>query len=119
MSMSFSAVMEGYDIFVCPTMSVPAVPAAQSMWDDDFRIEGKRVDPEYGYSMTHQFNLLGNCPVISIPSGLSRLGVPTGLQIVGRPFDELTVIRTAWAFETAMGPWYADDSSRPMNQRTS
>jgi amidase len=113
MSERFSAVMEGFDAFMCPTMSVPAVPAAQSMWDDDFRIEGKRVDPEYGYSMTHQFNLLGNCPAISIPSGLSSSGVPTGLQIVGRPFDDLTVIRTAWAFETATGPWYAHDRARP------
>ena len=71
------------------------------------------MNPEYGHSMTHQFNLLGNCPAICLPSGLSRSGVPTGLQIVGRPFDDLTVIKTARAFETAVKPWYAHNGVRP------
>jgi Asp-tRNA(Asn)/Glu-tRNA(Gln) amidotransferase A subunit family amidase len=113
MSDRFAAAIEGFDVFVCPTMSIPAVPAAQSMWDDGFEIEGRRVNPEYGHSMTHQFNLLGNCPVISVPSGLSRSGVPTGLQIVGRPFDDLTVIKTALAFERATKPWYGQNGARP------
>ena len=103
MSQGFAATMDGHDIFVCPTMSVAAVPADQSMWDDAFEIDGRRVDPEFGYSMTHQFNLLSNCPAISVPSGRTTDGLPTGLQIVGRPFDELAVIRAAWAFEAASG----------------
>ncbi len=113
MSRDFANVMASHDVFVCPTMSVPAVRADQSMWDDNFEIAGKEVDPEFGYSMTHQFNLLGNCPVISVPSGLSRDGVPTGIQIVGRPFDDLAVIRAALAFEMAGGIWYSNQSTRP------
>ena len=45
---------------------------------------GKKVDPEYGWVMTHQFNMLHNCPVLSVPSGHAATGVPTGIQIVGR-----------------------------------
>jgi amidase len=113
MSSSFSQAMGNHDVFICPTMSVAAVKANQSMWDSEFRIDGRSVDPEFGYSMTHQFNLLGNCPAISIPSGRTRDGVPTGLQIVGKPFDDLAVIRTALAFEEATGPAYAHARSCP------
>lgn len=113
MSRDFATIMARNDVFLCPTMSIPAVCADQSMWDEGFTIDGKRVDPEFGYSMTHQFNLLGNCPAISVPSGLNREGVPTGIQFVGRPFDDLTVVRAAWAFEAAGGAWYSDQETRP------
>jgi amidase len=113
MARDFANVMARHDVFVCPTMSVPAVRADQSMWDENFEIAGKKVDPEFGYSMTHQFNLLGNCPVISVPSGLSRDGAPTGIQIVGRPFDDLAVIRAALAFEAAGKVWYSGSGLRP------
>ena len=113
MSQRFDEIMSSHDVFMCPTMSVAAVKADQSMWDADFEIDGRRVDAEFGYSLTHQFNLLGRCPAITIPSGHTRLGLPTGLQIVGKPFDDLAVIRTAWAFETAAGPWFSTQASRP------
>ena len=113
MTRRFDEIMKTHDVFVCPTMSVAAVKADQDMWDTDFAIDGRRVDPEFGYSMTHQFNLLADCPAISIPSGHTSDGLPTGLQIVGKPLDDLTVIRTAWAFETAAGPWFSTQASRP------
>jgi len=112
MSGGFAEIMSRHDVFICPTMAVPAVRADQSMWDESFEIDGRKVNPEFGYSMTHHFNLLGNCPAISLPSGLSRDGVPTGIQIVGRPFDDLAVIRAAVAFEAADKAWYSR-GSRP------
>jgi amidase len=113
MSRRFDNIMKSYDVFICPTMSIAAVKADQNMWDADFEIDGRPVDPEFGYSLTHQFNLLGHCPAITIPSGQTSLGVPTGLQIVGKPLDDLAVIRAAWAFETAAGPWYSAQGPRP------
>ena len=77
MSASFAETMEGNDVFICPTMTVPAVFADRSMWDADFKIAGVTVDPEFGYSTTHQFNLLSNCPALSIPAGRASFGVPT------------------------------------------
>ena len=47
---------------------------------------------------TFPYNLTG-LPAISIPCGFDRLGLPIGLQIAGRPFDEATVLRVAAAYE--------------------
>lgn len=110
---SLSSVFEEHDVFLCPTMTVAAVPAEHSMWAEDFTIDGVVVDPEYGYSMTHQFNILGNCPAMSVPSGHTSTGVPTGLQIVGQPFDDVSVFRAGLAFEEAVGGWYTSPENRP------
>jgi aspartyl-tRNA(Asn)/glutamyl-tRNA(Gln) amidotransferase subunit A len=40
-------------------------------------------------------------PALSLPCGFTRAGLPVGLQIVGRPFDESTVVRAAHAYEQA------------------
>jgi aspartyl-tRNA(Asn)/glutamyl-tRNA(Gln) amidotransferase subunit A len=45
-------------------------------------------------------NLAGTC-AITAPAGLSRDGLPIGLQLIGRPFGEETIIRAAYAFEQA------------------
>jgi aspartyl-tRNA(Asn)/glutamyl-tRNA(Gln) amidotransferase subunit A len=50
--------------------------------------------------LTRPFNALG-LPVVSVPCGASADGRPLGLQIVGRPFDEATVLRLAHAVEQA------------------
>lgn len=54
---------------------------------------------------TRPFSLAG-LPAISIPAGFSSAGLPIGLQIVGRPFDERTVLRVAAAYEEAT-PWHS------------
>jgi Asp-tRNA(Asn)/Glu-tRNA(Gln) amidotransferase A subunit family amidase len=113
MNRSFGRVMADHDLFLCPTMTVPAVRADQDILDGGLDIDGEAVDPEFGYSTTHQFNMLGTCPVASVPSGMSAMGVPTGLQIVGRPFDDATVLRAALAYEEARGPWYLTPETRP------
>lgn len=100
---TFGPMMETHDIFVCPTLSVPAVRADHDPYDPDFRINGVRVDPEYGWVLTHQFNMLHYCPVMSVPTGLAKSGVPTGMQIVGRTFDDVAVFRAAAAFESVRG----------------
>ena len=49
-------------------------------------------------SFTGPFNLAGT-PALSVPCGFSSTGMPIGLQIVGRPFEEETVLKLAYAFE--------------------
>jgi aspartyl-tRNA(Asn)/glutamyl-tRNA(Gln) amidotransferase subunit A len=44
---------------------------------------------------------LAGLPAISVPSGLSHDGLPLGLQIIGKAFDEATVLRAGRAIETA------------------
>src|SRR5262245_39984081 len=54
-------------------------------------------------NLTAVVNVTGN-PAISICSGFDRLGLPLAMQIVGRPFDEATILRIAHAYEQAT-PW--------------
>jgi aspartyl-tRNA(Asn)/glutamyl-tRNA(Gln) amidotransferase subunit A len=51
-------------------------------------------------SYTTPFSLAGT-PAISVPCGISASGLPIGLQIAGRPFDEPSVLQVAWAYEQA------------------
>jgi aspartyl-tRNA(Asn)/glutamyl-tRNA(Gln) amidotransferase subunit A len=44
---------------------------------------------------------LAGLPAISVPAGLSHDGLPLGLQIIGKAFDEATVLRAGRAIETA------------------
>lgn len=105
---SFGRLMEGYDLFVCPTTSIPALPVDRSRFADALLVEGKVRDPEYGWILTHQFNMLFNCPVMSVPSGKATNGLPTGIQLVGRTFDDATVFRAAAAYEDHVGGWCSD-----------
>jgi aspartyl-tRNA(Asn)/glutamyl-tRNA(Gln) amidotransferase subunit A len=80
------------DVILTPVAPTPA-----------FRIGEKTTDPLQMYLsdiFTIPVNLAGTCGM-SLPCGLSRDGLPIGLQLIGRPFDEETVLRTAWAFEQA------------------
>jgi amidase len=83
--------------------------ADQDMLDQNFMIDGRKTDPEYGWILTHHFNMLHNCPVMSVPSGRSASGVPTGIQLVGSTFDDLTVFRAATAYEHAVGGWFGPE----------
>ncbi len=57
-------------------------------------------DPTIGLTIfTAPFDLTGQ-PAISVPCGFTEQGLPVGLQLVGRRFDERTVLRAAHAFET-------------------
>ena len=68
-----------------------------------FKIGEKTADPLQMYLsdiFTIPVNLAGTCG-IALPCGATRDGLPIGLQLIGRPFDEATLLRSAWAFEQA------------------
>ena len=101
---SLGPILRSHHVLICPTLAVPGVPAEHSPRDASFTINGKLVDATLGWCMTFPFNMLSQLPAASVPNGFSPDGVPTGLQIVGRPFDDLSVFRAAAAFERAR-PW--------------
>jgi len=85
----FEDALKRYDILVGPTMPVPP-----------FRIGEKIQDPLALYTcdiLTVPVNLAG-LPAISVPCGFIH-GLPVGLQIIGRHFDEETILRVAYAYE--------------------
>ncbi len=91
--------LEDFDVLVGPVVSTPAPEIKEvkrvfvSEADVRERIFGAR-------SLTTPFNLAG-LPAISIPCGFSEDGLPIGLQIAGRAFDEATVLRVSAAYERA------------------
>ena len=104
-------ILDEFDVLVCPTNALPALPADHSLEDTEFRINGKPLtvgnrpgDIYVQWQLCYPFNLVPECPVASVPSGFSAAGVPTGIQIVGRTFDDLRVFRAAAAYECAR-PW--------------
>lgn len=62
--------------------------------------------------MTLLFNMLSRCPVISIPSGIRRDNVPTGIQLVGPSYEDARVIQAAFAYEATFEPWYVHPENR-------
>jgi Asp-tRNA(Asn)/Glu-tRNA(Gln) amidotransferase A subunit family amidase len=104
--------IERHEVFVCPTTGVPAVAADQDPCAPDFRINGVGVDADYGWCLTVPFNMLSRCPVLAVPSGRAANGVPTGIQIVGRTYDDARVFQAAAALERA-APWLDTPGRRP------
>jgi Asp-tRNA(Asn)/Glu-tRNA(Gln) amidotransferase A subunit family amidase len=109
---SLGPILEKYDILLCPTTALPAVPANFSFVEENLEINGKPVDSYIGWCMTYPFNMLGMLPVASVPSGFASNGIPTGLQIVGRSFDDIPVFQAAAAYEQVR-PWLRTIASRP------
>lgn len=108
-------ILETYDALICPTTALPAVAADFDETRTDLTINGKTVNPMLGWVMTSPFNTLSRCPVLSVPSGRSTAGVPTGIQIVGRTYCDEDVFRLAAGYEAAVGPWYGPGAARPAN----
>jgi aspartyl-tRNA(Asn)/glutamyl-tRNA(Gln) amidotransferase subunit A len=106
-------VLERCDAVICPTSGVPAVVAGEDYVERLMSIDGEDADPIFDTIMTLPFNILSRCPVLAVPSGWAANGVPTGIQIVGRTYDDVTVFRIGAALEEAR-PWgYRDPARRP------
>jgi len=88
----FINAFEGVDVILTPVAPTPA-----------FKIGEKVNDPLQMYLsdiFTIPVNLAGTC-AMSVPAGFSADGLPIGLQMIGKPFGEETILRAAHAFEQA------------------
>ncbi|WP_251554835.1 Asp-tRNA(Asn)/Glu-tRNA(Gln) amidotransferase subunit GatA [Neobacillus muris] len=87
----FENVLENYDVIIGPTTPTPAFKIGENI-DDPMTMYANDI-------LTIPVNLAG-VPGISIPCGFDN-GLPLGLQIIGKHFDEATIYRVAHAFEQA------------------
>ncbi len=100
---SFNTMFQEFDVVITPTMAIAAFDALGPL-DTVSIVDGKEVDPWWGYfPFTFPINLAG-LPAASVPAGWNSNGLPVGLQIVGRPRDEKTVLTVAAALEK-LNPW--------------
>ncbi|MEE9301017.1 MAG: amidase [Alphaproteobacteria bacterium] len=104
--------LQKYNLLICPTLALPAAKADHDPGKDRLSVNGVEVDPMIGWCMTYPFNVMSRCPVMSVPSGFASNGVPTGIQIVGRTYDDVSVFRAGAAFERAR-PWLDAPERRP------
>ena len=92
--------MREYPVLLCPVASVPAFRHGERSWN----VDGKTVEYLDAWSYTEWFNLLGT-PAVAVPFGRSNQGLPIGVQIVARPWQEELVLAVAAELEAQRGVW--------------
>ena len=92
--------MREHSVLLCPTASIPAFRHGEREW----QVEGKTAKYLDAWSYCEWFNLLG-FPAAVVPMGRSLEGLPIGVQIVGRPWEEELVLTVAAKLEAARGEW--------------
>ena len=84
----------GYDLFLCPTAPMPAYEAGR----EEFVIDGKTMGARHSLRATVPWDLTGS-PAMNVPFGWSSEGMPIGVQLVARHFDEHPLLKAAKGLE--------------------
>lgn len=92
--------MKRFDVLLLPTLAAPAYPAGDHFIDHGPIVQGREQPDRWIVGFTIPFNLVSCLPVVSVPSGLSREGLPTGAQVVARPYHDHTAIDVAALVES-------------------
>jgi amidase/aspartyl-tRNA(Asn)/glutamyl-tRNA(Gln) amidotransferase subunit A len=108
----FQRVLGEHDLLVTPTVAVPPVENA----DDGntlgpSEVDGEPVNPLIGWCLTYPFNMSGH-PAANVPAGLDDEGLPVGMQVAGRRFEDETVLAASAAVERVR-PWDGFYPPRP------
>jgi aspartyl-tRNA(Asn)/glutamyl-tRNA(Gln) amidotransferase subunit A len=95
------AAMEQFDVLAAPgsAITAPKIGESRLIGEGEERVDV--VDKILRF--TAPFDCTGQ-PALALPTGLGTDGLPLSMQIIGRPFDEPTVLRVSSAYEAARGP---------------
>lgn len=101
---NFENVFDKYDLIISPVMCcLPVKNAADKNTKGPTTINGKPVDGLISWCETFLVNFVGN-PAASVPAGLSKSGLPVGMQIIGKRHHDEDVLKAAKLFEDIQ-PW--------------
>ncbi len=104
------AAMQPIQALVLPTLPIPAIPIEQA--DTDIDIDGVTENATVALlRLTMPFNLAG-LPAISLPCGFTSNGLPIGLQLAGKPFEETLILRIAHAYQQ-LTDWHRREIPSP------
>jgi Asp-tRNA(Asn)/Glu-tRNA(Gln) amidotransferase A subunit family amidase len=92
-------VFAAYDLLVSPTLSVLPFPDGE----EPTEVNGVEIEPLRGWVLTQPYNMSGH-PAASVPAGFVD-GLPVGMQVAGRRYEEETVLAASAAFERER-PWH-------------
>jgi aspartyl-tRNA(Asn)/glutamyl-tRNA(Gln) amidotransferase subunit A len=95
---AFRRAFEGLDALVCPTLPAAAAEVGQETFTFPGGTQTAVIDAWVHHSAPG--NVTG-LPALSVPCGFTSAGLPIGLQVIGRPFDEVGVLRVGQAYESA------------------
>jgi amidase len=107
-------ILDSYDLFICPTNSLPSIKADIDIVNENIIINNKEQKcADFSWVMSHPFNMLGKLPVLSVPSGLSSDNIPTGIQIIARSYCDELVFQGGHNYEM-LDPWLNSNKNRPL-----
>lgn len=90
-----------WDLLCCPVTQVEPFPVE---WEYPTRVGGQEMNSYVEWMRSCSRVTVMGAPALSLPIGLAESGLPVGLQIIGRPGDDGTVLAAAKAIEGAIGP---------------
>jgi Asp-tRNA(Asn)/Glu-tRNA(Gln) amidotransferase A subunit family amidase len=111
MYQTIGPILESHYALICPTFVTHEIEAEQPPWTV-MNVRGIEVDSDYECSLMPQFNMLSRLPVLAVPAGLADNGLPVGIQIVARSYDDARPFRVAAALERS-APWLDSAERRP------
>ena len=113
----FGPMIEKNDVFICPTNAVTGIPANHGYPNLKYEFNGKlketKEDGDETMWLTTPFNMMSRLPVMSVPSGFASNNIPTGVQIVGKPYDDNSVFKVSLAYERFISGLF-NENSRPI-----
>ncbi len=92
--------MKEFQVLLCPVASIPAFRHGERSWE----INGTRVEYLDAWSYCEWFNLLG-MPAAVVPIAHSKEGLPIGVQIIAKPWEEELVLTVSEVLEKERGDW--------------
>lgn len=98
------ATLQNFDALICPASAISGLKAGEQYLNGITMPNGVHLKHYWEAHMAVPFNITNRLPVLSVPSGMADCGIPTGLQIVGKPWDEVTVFEVGAAIEK-ISPW--------------
>jgi amidase len=101
-----------HEVLICPTAMTPAIPVEQRYLES---LNGVRFDGYMGWLMSTCAISVTGCPVLALPCGFTRDGLPVGLQVIGAPRTEARLLQVgAWLEQVlAVGPCTPIDPRAP------
>lgn len=99
-----AGVLRDHRLLLCPTLAIPAFDAGDDYVDHGIDVGGQVVSL-WEACLTIGFNICNPCPVLDVPAGRASNGVPIGVQLVGRPYDDQSVFTAGVVVEQMLPAW--------------
>jgi amidase len=103
-----------FDYLALPTAQVFPFPV-QERWPET--IAGRQMNSYHRWMEVVVPGTLSGCPVISLPAGFSAAGLPMGVQIIGKPRDDLAVLQIADLYERISSFLTMQPPAKPLSKQ--